>query len=207
MFHIYLMYLDFRKGSDDMIRLDLPIVETNRCILRPLMLEDANDMFVYAHDEKTTKYVAFPRHQTLADSQYVLENIFLNHEARKTPPTYAIVLKANNQMIGTCDVTKKTLPGDIGELGYILNKQYWGQGIMSEVVEKVLEIAFLHSGFHSIRVTHAVENIGSQKVIEKSGFQYEGVLRAYMFQNGVYYDMKSYSLLQSEYAERKKQHE
>ena len=58
------------------------------------------------------------------------------------------------------------------ELGYVLSKDYWGQGLMPEAVEAVARYLFEAVGLDFITVGHFIQNSRSQRVIEKSGFRY-----------------------------------
>ena len=79
------------------------------------------------------------------------------------------------------------------ELGYWLAKPYWGQGIMTGAVKRVTDLAF--SEFDLVRVTAHVFafNGGSARVLEKAGFQFEGLLRSHYKKDGKIFDGKLYA--------------
>jgi [ribosomal protein S5]-alanine N-acetyltransferase len=83
----------------------------------------------------------------------------------------------------------------IAELGYWLAKPYWAQGIMSRVARRFCDAAF--TDWDLVRITAHVFsfNIGSARVLEKCGFNLEGVLRKNSFKNGQYLDDKLYALV------------
>ncbi|SEK25191.1 GNAT family N-acetyltransferase [Paenibacillus sp. OK003] len=62
-------------------------------------------------------------------------------------------------------------------IGYKLTPEYWHQGIMTEVVEKVIEYGFNNLGLNRIEAFVEPENVGSRKVLEKIGFREEGILK------------------------------
>ena len=84
------------------------------------------------------------------------------------------------------------------EISYWLAKPYWNQGIMTEVVKKVCEFGFENFGL--IRITAYIFdfNIGSARVLEKSGFQQEGCLRKYSKKDGNFLNCYLYSILLDE---------
>ncbi|MCB0406673.1 MAG: GNAT family N-acetyltransferase [Bdellovibrionales bacterium] len=86
------------------------------------------------------------------------------------------------------------------ELGYWLAKPYWGQNIMTEAVKKACEYAFREFGL--IRITANVFHFNkrSAKVLEKAGFQCEGLLRKNYRKDGQIFDGKLYSLIKDERA-------
>ena len=79
------------------------------------------------------------------------------------------------------------------ELGYWLAKPFWSQGIMTKAVEVVCGFAFKE--LNIVRITAHVFsfNLGSEKVLEKSGFQLEGILRKHYKKDGKIFDGKLYA--------------
>lgn len=182
-----------------MLKLEMPSVETKRLLLRKIQESDASDMFEYASDLKTIEWLTFPRHESVEDSLKVIQDFFLKRVENGIPSGYCLVLKENNKMIGTCDFAQ-ILRFDSAEIGYVLNRQYWNQGYMSEACLKLIEMSFDYVGLRRLEILHSVHNIASQRVIEKCGFVYEGLKRKYAPNSkGEYYDHKCYSLLKEEY--------
>lgn len=85
-----------------------------------------------------------------------------------------------------------------GELGYVLAHKYWGKGIATRVVKMVVPIIF-EEWPYLVRLQALVDddNKGSQRVLEKAGFQKEGVLRKFMAFKGKCRDIVIFSLLAS----------
>ena len=81
------------------------------------------------------------------------------------------------------------------ELGYYLAEEYWGKGIMTEAVKQVCKYVFDNSDIIRIYAEPFAHNIGSCRVLEKAGFQFEGLLRANAVKNGAIIDMKMYALI------------
>lgn len=142
-------------------------LETKRLLLRPITMADAADMYEYASDEETTAYV-FPRHQSLAETKEVIANYFMAAPLGK----YAIEAKSNGKMLGTIDlrVESEFLRG---ELGYTLNKAYWGQGLMPEAALVLLSLGFDKLQLLRIQAFHNLENPKSGRVMEKIGMKKE----------------------------------
>jgi ribosomal-protein-alanine N-acetyltransferase len=159
-----------------MLNLRLPTIETERFILRPIQVEDAKDMFEYAGDPENLQFVWFPRHSDPESSKKSIEDFFLTRVDRGIPEAYCVVIKPSMKMIGTVDVHTVRF-GDVGEIGYIINKRYWNKGIVSEAVQILISVMFHHCGFQRIEIQHNAENIASGRVIEKAGFIKEGTYR------------------------------
>ena len=81
------------------------------------------------------------------------------------------------------------------ELGYYVGEPYWGRGLATGAVRAACEYVFGHSDIVRIFAEPFAANAASRRVLEKSGFRLEGVLRANAFKNGAVLDMCMYSLL------------
>ena len=62
-------------------------------------------------------------------------------------------------------------------LGYVLGREYWGQGYMTEAVKGIIAWALRQKDIYRIWAVSDVDNIGSARVMEKAGMQREGILR------------------------------
>ncbi|MGD8190806.1 GNAT family N-acetyltransferase [Brevibacillus ginsengisoli] len=79
-------------------------------------------------------------------------------------------------------------------LGYFMDHHQNGQGFMTEAVRLVLEFAFEHNNLHRVQAAVMPRNLPSIRVIEKSGFLFEGLAKYYLHINGVWEDHNVYSL-------------
>lgn len=172
-------------------------IETKRLILRPVVLEDAEDMFAYASDEETTKFV-FEQHRNLMESKISIANYFMKEPLGK----YAIEYKENHQMIGTVDLRVNTNAG-LGELGYTLSKNYWGKGLMPEACEVLLQLGFEKLQLERIEAIHDLRNHKSGRVMEKIGMTKESTLYDAKKLRGEVVDLVKYSLSNKEWQQRK----
>lgn len=146
-------------------------IETERLLLRPITLADAEDMFEYAQDEETTRYV-FIKHQTLLDTKQVIANYFMASPLGK----YGIEWKEHGKLIGAIDL--RIVEGDdTAEIGYVLNPKYWGNGIMPEAGEALLRLGFEEMDLVRIFAYHNADNPKSGRVMEKLGMKEEGFVR------------------------------
>ena len=186
-----------------MLKLNMPTVETERLILRNIEEGDAEDMYEYASDDETIFWLSFPKHRSIEDSRQVIRDLFMTRVEHGNPSGYCLVLKENNKMIGCCDIAEVDRFGS-GNIGYVINKEYWNQGYATEACLKLIEVAFEYVGFHRLEIAHAVGNLRSKKVIEKCGFVFEGIKRKYVpIHDGTYHDCMIYSLLKEDYERMK----
>lgn len=173
-------------------------IETERFILRAVTIDDASDMYDYAKDTETTKYVTFPAHDSIETSVFSIENFFLNRSAKGWPEAFGIVDKTNNKMIGTCDFWPLKEQGHY-EMGYIIHKDYWGKGVMSEVASAVLAYAFNNYPVDVMHLKHVDVNIGSGKVATKLGFKKIGIVKDGTNTGSGVFDAMTYELRKEDY--------
>lgn len=109
---------------------------------------------------------------------------------------WAIRKASDNQLIGCVGYYNYNIgESHTAEVGYWLAKPYWNKGIMSAAVKKVCEYGFKEFGIHRIQAHTSSNNPSSEKVLLKSGFQYEGLLRGNKKKDGQFIDSKIFSLL------------
>jgi [ribosomal protein S5]-alanine N-acetyltransferase len=163
-----------------MLKLEMPTLRTGRLILRPITEDDASAMYAYASDPENLHFVWFPQHTSVENSRQVIREFFLNRPQRGLPEPYAIVEASSGTMIGTIDIHTVRF-GDVGEMGYILNKAYWNRGYTTEALQALIGVAFHHCGFWRVEIQHHADNKASEAVIRKAGFIHEGTFRQRKF--------------------------
>ena len=110
--------------------------------------------------------------------------------------TFAFAVTADGKVVGSIGAFRQgNIHARTAELGYYLAEEYWGNGLMTEAVRQLCAYVFAHSDILRIYAEPFAYNIGSQRVLEKAGFQYEGTLRSNAFKNGRILDMKMYARL------------
>ncbi|VKO86141.1 acetyltransferase [Streptococcus pneumoniae] len=141
-----------------------PSIETERLLLRPVTLDDAEAMFDYASDKGNTRYI-FPTNQSLEETKNNIAQFYLANPLGR----WGIELKSNGQFIGTIDLHKIDPVLKKAAIGYIINKKYWNQGLTTEANRAVIELAFEKIGMNKLTALHDKANPASGKVMEKSG--------------------------------------
>ena len=149
---------------------DVRIV-TDRLILRPWTMADLNDFYEYARVENVGQMAGWLPHKSIEESRQILSSFI---EQKKT---FALELRESGKVIGSLGV-EELRPDPVGEgrfgreLGYVLNKDYWGRGLMPEAVKAVISYCFSELGMDYLTCGHFLRNQRSRRVIEKAGFQY-----------------------------------
>ena len=142
------------------------LIETERLYLRPFLFKDAGDFYQIASNPKNLEFI-FPVQADLAETQYVLANYFMKNPLG----VWAICDKKTKQMIGSIKFEKLDEIKGEAELGYFLRKDFWGIGLMTEVVKKLVTLSFETFQLKEIKIVTHVENAASQKVALKAGFR------------------------------------
>lgn len=153
------------------INLSNVVLTTKRLRLRPWQLSDLEDLFSYASVPGVGEMAGWKTHQTKEESLAIL-TIFMNE--KKT-----LAIEHEGKVIGSIGVeyySEKRLPAfanlQCREIGYVLAKDYWGQGLMVEAVSELIRYLFEDCKLDVLLCSHFLSNNQSKRVIEKCGFQY-----------------------------------
>ena len=158
--------------------------------LRPFKVSDADDFLAWAGDDAVTRYC---RWSTYADRDAAAE--FLRRVIESHPWYRAICVAG--EPVGSIYV----MPGSgkderRGEIGYAMKAEQWGKGIATEAVKLAVSSAWAElKGLERVEGLVFEENKASQRVLEKAGFEREGVLRKYFFVKGRSRDIVVYSVV------------
>lgn len=180
---------------------NIPTLTTDRFILRKPSLDDTDDMYEYAKDVGVTKYLTWSPH---ADKAFTLEYLTYLQTRYKAGEFYdwAIVCKDSGKMIGTCGFTRIDCKNDLAEIGYVLNPQYHGKGIMTEVVGRIIKFGFENLSLNRIECKFIKGNDASLRVMEKNQMQFEGIIRGGMLIKGNYKDIGLCAILRKDFYEK-----
>ena len=177
-------------------------LKTQRLELRSFTVNDAEKMFYnWASDRDVCKYMRWNVHQNVEETRTIINN-WINCYSKLSFYQWAIVLSGVNEPIGAIGlfvVNENDLTGDVG---YCIGKQYWGQGIVSEAFEAVLEFAFNKIGFNRIETCHSINNPASGKVMQKVGMVFEGHARQKYKSITGFEDCKMYAILKEDFNKR-----
>jgi ribosomal-protein-alanine N-acetyltransferase len=153
-----------------------PELTSDRLFLRAIKKEDAVALYEnFSNAEVMEYYNDYP----FASIEQVdnLIKIYNGHFAESIAIRWVIVLKEKNKVLGTVGIFPAQSNPFSSEIGYELNRNEWGKGLMSEAIGLVKDFGFNNLDLVRIQARTKPENIGSWKVLEKSGFQREGLLR------------------------------
>lgn len=161
--------------------------------IRPVELSDVDDLMVWLTDDQVSRYCLWDTYTSREQALDYIKNIAIPHPWSK-------VICIGNRPIGAISVTPNSGNDKCrAELGYVLGKRYWGKGIMTRAVKMVASAIFDEWPYlERLEATVDINNKASQRVLEKSGFQREGVLRKYRISKGYSRDVVMFSFLSTD---------
>lgn len=174
-------------------------LETARLILRPFVKEDAPAMYRnWASDPEVTKFLSWPTYKTV-DTAYEILNIWVPQYRDDTFYQWAIELKEIGEVIGSISVVNFDERVDMAEIGFCIGRSWWGQGMMTEAFQAVVDFLFGEVGVQRIEAGHDPNNPASGAVQRKCGLKYEGTLRRSIRSNQGITDKTVMAILKEEW--------
>lgn len=174
-------------------------LETARLVLRPFVKEDAPAMYRnWASDPEVTKFLSWPTYKTV-DTAYEILNIWVPQYRDDTFYQWAIELKEIGEVIGSISVVNFDERVDMAEIGFCIGRSWWGQGIMTEAFQAVIDFLFGEVGVLRIEAGHDPNNPTSGAVQRKCGLTYEGTLRRSIRSNQGITDKTVMAILKEEW--------
>jgi ribosomal-protein-alanine N-acetyltransferase len=151
-------------------------IQTERLILRAPVAADAEPLFRLACSLAVTKYVGWPRHATLQDTRDFL--VFSDSEWARWPAGPLLIeSRADGTLLGSTGLSFET--SYRASTGYVLAKEAWGQGFATEALRAAMQLAD-RLGIRRLYAHCHVEHGASARVLERAGFEREGVLRKFL---------------------------
>lgn len=152
------------------------IIETERLILRKPRMDDAPAVFeCWARHPEVTRFLTWRAHTSVSDSEALLRRSIDAWDGA-TNFRYLLEIKASGMLAGMIELRleKESFKTSFGYTGAY---QQWGNGYMTEAARACIDWSFQQPNVFRVYATVDVENIASQRVLEKAGMQREGILR------------------------------
>ena len=154
----------------------LPILRTERLILRAPRTADAPDIFrAYAQDREVCRYLIWAPHQSVAETREFIRQCIEESSAGSRFP-WVITSRTNDELLGMIELRVHGFKADVG---YVLARPFWGNGIVTEALSAVMAFAFSMPNIYRVWALCDVANTASARVMEKAGMVREGILRRY----------------------------
>jgi [ribosomal protein S5]-alanine N-acetyltransferase len=175
-----------------------PVIKTERLLLRPFELSDAEDVERLAGDPSisdTTLNIPYPYEEGMA-AEWIS-----THKAKFEADelaNFAVTLRDGGYLLGAIGLTLNRR-FNRAELGYWIGKPYWGRGFCTEAAWAVLEYGFTQLNLNRIFASYLTRNPSSGRVMEKLHMRREGIHRQHVLKNGSYEDLIIYAILKEEW--------
>lgn len=154
----------------------------------PSMVKYLNNQKIYANT------LAIPHPYTEKEGEEFLKKI--QSSSLETSRHFAVRLNHSNELIGACGFFRSEKNPRTSGIGYWLAEPFWGQGLMPKVVSKAIELIKIEwKNLVRIEAHIYTSNKPSTRVVKKSHFQFEGILRKYYYKDGQDVDVSSYAYI------------
>jgi ribosomal-protein-alanine N-acetyltransferase len=173
-----------------------PVLATPRLRLRALSTADAPALFRLRSDPRVMHHIPKPLFFKSDEAVGLLRDFQRAYEAREAI-MWAIAVKGSAEACGIVGYWRIMAEHHRAEIGYFLDPDLWGQGLMTEAVKAVLDFGFGAMGLHSVEAATHPANASSMHVLEQNGFVREGYFKENIRANGEFVDSVVYSRLAS----------
>ena len=167
------------------------------CQIRQWRIEDKVQLAHILNNKKILMNLrdGIPYPYTINDAEEYIQNMLSSDNNQ----TFAFAISVDDQVIGSIGVFRQdNIHYRTAEMGYYIAEAYWGKGYASSAVKQVCQYVFHHTDIIRIFAEPFVYNMASCRVLEKAGFQLEGILRSNSEKNGKILDMKMYAIIKDE---------
>jgi [ribosomal protein S5]-alanine N-acetyltransferase len=180
---------------------NFPLLNTERLVLREIVLSDAEDLYRIFSDEESMRYWSSRPFTSVRQAEKLVESM-AQAALRETGIHWGISLRDDPRLIGKCGYNEWRKAHRRGDISYIIDRQQWGKGIVSEALCAVLDYGFERMNLHSIEAGVTPGNDGSTRMLQRLGFNLEGHLKESFLVEDVFVDSLIYSLLKKDWEVR-----
>lgn len=166
-----------------------------RVTLRDFLMDDQDSVSAYASDPMVTRYLVFAPQTPEETEQFLMATV---SGAQYEGHRHHFELGAIDEtgvLIGGARITIRSHTHQVGDIGYVINRGHWGKGYGTEVARLLIQFGFHQLHLHRIYATAHPDNVGSHRVLEKSGMRYEGYIREHLWIDGKRRDSLLFAIL------------
>lgn len=150
------------------------IIHTPRLILRRPHISDAAAIFdAYARDAEVSRYLIWEPHADVRETEQFLLSCAAAWDGGSRFP-WAVTLREGGELLGMVELRVNSFKADVG---YVVARRFWGQGLATEALRPVVEWAMSQPGIYRVWALCDAGNAASARVLEKVGMRREGVLQ------------------------------
>lgn len=173
-------------------------LETDRLLIRPININDKNEIFEYRSDKETNKYQGWIP-ETIDDVEAFIAKISNKINVPGTWFQLAIIDKETNKIVGDLGIHFMDNENKQVEIGCTLNKDYQNKGFATESLKKVIDYLFNDLKKHRIVASIDPDNKDSIRLVERIGFRKEAHFIESLMINGKWVDDMIYALIEKDW--------
>lgn len=173
---------------------------SERLTLREFSLSDSPAVNAYTSDPAVVRYMPFGPTTEAQTREHLSQCLAAAAEQPRRIYEMAVVLRAENHLIGTATIALHPHERRHASFSYILNSQFWGQGYATEAMRTLMGFGFRVLQLHRLEDTCDTRNLASARVMEKLGMRREGHLHETIWKDGQWYDEYIYAILAHEWS-------
>ena len=166
-------------------------LKLTRCTIRDCRLSDAESLAKHANNRNVSINLRdrFPYPYTIEDAKN-----FLGRVVAKEAPERIFCIDIDGSLVGTIGLHRgEDIHRLTAEFGYFIGEEFWGRGIMSEVIPAFVDYCFKEFSLKRMYAMPHSSNPASARVLEKAGFVLEGRLRKHVIKDGQILDSLLYA--------------
>ncbi len=172
---------------------------TERLILREFREDDWPAVLAYQSDPEYLRFYPWSMRTERDVKSFVRLFIDWSLETPRKRYQFAFVLKSTGQLIGNGGVRMPHSYAQVADLGYELDRHFWGQGYATEAARALVDFAFEQLHLHRLWAYCIAENVASAHVLNKLGMIYEGRQRESEWLKGRWWDTLHYAMLEQDW--------
>lgn len=180
---------------------EFPQLYTQRLILRQINAVDRAAIFRIYSDPEVTRYNAIAQLNHISDAETLIES-FQEQYRTRTAIWWGVTLKDKGTVIGTCGFhnwTRTGLYAHSANIGYGMARVYWRHGYTTEALRALISFGFSTMQLNRVQADIMTDNLPSIRLLEKLGFQAEGLLRERGFWKDEFHDLHHFALLRRDW--------
>lgn len=169
-----------------------PSIETPRLLLRPFGAQDAPGVLAFAGDPEAIRHLIWRGVSNLDEARNVIKCYY------RPKGVYALELRETGMCIGSFALNLDA-ENEKASFGYVLNRDYWNKGYMTEALRAVIRMCFERLAINRVESSHFTGNEASGRVMEKCGLHKEGLCLQQAKVKGVFRDVAHYGITRGQY--------
>jgi RimJ/RimL family protein N-acetyltransferase/catechol 2,3-dioxygenase-like lactoylglutathione lyase family enzyme len=175
------------------------MLQTNRLILRDLVLSDFDAVHEYASDPLVTRFTSFGPNTAEETRDFLSRSIDAASVSPRQIHTLAVIEQATGHLIGSCGLEPCDGTGRHYVFGYCLNRHWWGRGFGREAADALVQFGFDRLQAHRLWAHVFLGNTASVRILEGLKFRREGLALQSLYLRNAWHDILTFGQLRSEW--------